>query len=638
MYSFTIGETASNVHFRVISISQKKPQMLGISTFNRTQHLFKIFEESPIIIGSGNADGTEQMGRVIVNDQLVQADHCELHWERVGGKLLVVLRVNGHSVALDSGPRIHPGVVVDLDLPETFWMGDTLIQLDDLAARHDEHDKHLIVKPIANRRSLALTEMDHSPSPATLASWFEALGMIQRSSANTNKYFNDVSRACFCPGGMDGAMVIESTQGEWKILGSHIRYPEFGIGFRPELVNHVIKQNVVIFHNAQASTSIANAQHSIIICPIVKPDQTCTSVLYCFRSQHRRNNRIGIRPLETCFIELIAQNVSTALARIESDARAAETRVLLEQAFSPQVAQTLQQDPTILEGQNREITALFCDLRNFSTISERVGPKTTYELLTDVMDYFCEIISKHNGVIIDFYGDGVSAFWNAPLDTPNHPQIACQCAMEIAAIMPVLEHKWAAKLGSQLRVGIGVHTGMAQVGNSGSKTRLKYGPQGNSVNLTARLESATKHLGTTILISEATRRRLPEEYCLRRVCNTQLSGMKQAVSIYELLDDKIVSERKTQIARYEAALELFESRSFENAFDALSSLTLDYDNDRVTEFLLAHCSKIISGELNATNRPSTKEVIYPLMREPRSGHTPSVESVALPNVLRNAKG
>ena len=99
--------------------------MLGISTFNRTQHLFKIFEESPIIIGSGNADGTEQLGRVIVNDQLVQADHCELHWERVGGKLLVVLRVNGHSVALDSGPRIHPGVVVDLDLPETFWMGET---------------------------------------------------------------------------------------------------------------------------------------------------------------------------------------------------------------------------------------------------------------------------------------------------------------------------------------------------------------------------------------------------------------------------------------------------------------------------------------------------------------------------------
>lgn len=614
--------------------------MLGITTFNRTQHLSQAFDQSPIIIGSRGSVGQSIDDRVVVSDRLVQDDHCELHWERVGNELLVVLKVNGLSVALDSGPRIHPGLVVDLRLPETFWVGDTLIQLDDLEQPHD-HDRHLVFKPGSDRNSLALTNLDRAPSPATLAAWFEAIGQIQRTSANTTEYFCETARACFCPGGMDGAIVIERTHGKWKILGSHIRYPEFGIGFRHDLVEQAIQHSTVIYHNSQNSEAELSSQHSVIICPIAEPGQPCTTVLYGFRSQHRRNNRIGIRPLEACFIELIAQNVSIALTRIESDAKAAQNRVLLEQAFSPQVARTLQQDPTILEGQNREITAMFCDLRNFSTISERVGPKVTYEMLTDVMDYFCEIVSKHNGVIIDFYGDGLSVFWNAPLDIPDHPQVACQCAMEIEAIMPVLEHKWAARIGSQLRVGIGIHTGIAQVGNSGSKTRFKYGPQGNTVNLTARLESATKHLGTTILISQATRNRLPKEYCLRRVCIAQLAGMKQPVAMHELLGPKITSERRILINRYQRALELFEAGEIDSAFEELSSLTTDYDNDQVTEFLLAHCSKLVTGELDSINRSSTKEAIYPLARGlliPASSPAESNPPSAAPNDLKKAKG
>ena len=264
--------------------------------------------------------------------------------------------------------------------------------------------------------------------------------------------------------------------------------------------------------------------HSAIACPIFGQQGKCVAALYGFRSLNRRNNRQGIRPLEACFVELAGQSISTALARLESDAESAKARVLLEQAFSPQVAQKLQQNPQILEGQTRDVTVMFCDLREFTSIAERVGAKVTYEFLTDVMDRFSRIIREYEGVIIDFYGDGVSAFWNAPISIPNHVELACRCGLAIQDSLQDLEVKWQPRLLHEIRVGIGIHTGQANVGNSGSRMRLKYGPRGNTVNLASRLESATAHSGANILISDQVLRQLPERFIARRIWQIAIGG------------------------------------------------------------------------------------------------------------------
>ena len=117
--------------------------------------------------------------------------------------------------------------------------------------------------------------------------------------------------------------------------------------------------------------------------------------------------------------------------------------------------------------------------------------------------------------------------------------------------------------------------------------------------------------------------------------------MKQPVAMHELLGPKITSERRILINRYQRALELFEAGEINSAFEELSSLTTDYDNDQVTEFLLAHCSKLVTGELDSINRSSTKEAIYPLARGlliPASSPAESNPPSAAPNDLKKAKG
>lgn len=584
--------------------------MLAVTALNSEQHLAQTFLDSPVIIGAEDQFG---VNGICISDPLVEASQCEIRWYRDDGKLTAQLTNLGRSIAMDSGPRVHSGVSIELDLPVTFHSGDTTIQIFDPLAQW-EQDASLTSKPISQFNLVDIVDLKHSPAPTTLASWFDALGQLQATRAGSHEFFKKAARACFCPGGLDGAMVLQPTSENWEIVASHICYPEHGFGFRRELLDSAVEQRAVIFHDAQKldNADYGREGHSIIVCPIFDVKHQCIAALYGFRSLNRRNNRRGIRPLEACFVEVITQSLSTGLARLESDANAAKARVLLEQAFSPQVATKLQQNPRILEGQDREVTVLFCDLRGFSTISERIGPKRTHEFLADVMDSFSDAITKHDGVIIDFYGDGLSAFWNAPIDIPEHAQAACRCAKQITECMKPIEERWAYLLQSPIRVGVGVHTGPAQVGNSGSRTRLKYGPRGNTVNLAARLESATKQTGASVLITDETYSKLSDKMVVRRVCRAQLAGMTQATQLFELFGEDVSHEKKSIAKLYESALHAYEKREFRSAIDQLTDIQIEYNDDDPSGFLLRHCHGIIGLGEEAVNLPSTKDQLFPL--------------------------
>lgn len=587
--------------------------MLAISTLNSEQHRHQVFESSPILLGNGPQASEDMMS---VQDNLLGATQCKIHWSRNAGSLQVHLENQGSSIALDIGPRIHSGVSVELKLPSVFWVGDTTIQLSDPQFR-PEYDQCLTKKPISHINSMDVTSLQQSPAPATLASWFDALGKLQVSPAGSKEYFEQAARLCFCPGGLDGAMILLPKQSGWEIAASHICYPEQGFGYRFDLIERAVQDQAVVFHDAQKMDSQEFKQegHSVIVCPIFDPQKKCSAVLYGFRSLNRRNFRQGIRHLEACFVELTARSISAAMARLESDAEAAKTRVLLEQAFSPQVARKLQQNPRILEGQTREVSVLFCDLRGFTNISERVGAKITYEFLTDVMDRFCQLIRDHDGVIIDFYGDGLSAFWNAPVSIPNHAESACRCALAIEKSIKAIELKWQSRLLHEIRIGIGVHTGLAQVGNSGSRTRLKYGPRGNTVNLASRLECATKQTGAQILVSKETLQRLPDNFIARRVCNAQLPGMNQTSELHELMGDSVTKQISKLTEQYEVALDHYERRKFLDCQGLLSEILLTHEHDRVSEFLFTACQEQSRPGHEPENLESTKTRISPLIHD-----------------------
>ena len=273
---------------------------------------------------------------------------------------------------------------------------------------------------------------------------------------------------------------------------------------------------------------------------------------------------------------------------MEAEASAARSRALLDQTFSPTVARKLENDPGFLEGRMTEVTVMFVDLRGFSSISEAIGPKMTYELLTDIMDCFSAIVSDHDGVVIDFFGDGLAAFWNAPIEQPEHPLFAGLCAIEMLESLTELNERWEEPLGRSLDVGIGVHTGMAQVGNSGSRSRLKYGPQGNTVNVASRIEGMTREIGCPMIVSATTAERISAAIPVRRIGKSQLKGIQQPIELFEAITTASQTLSPEYVARYEQAQNAFDSNDFQQAIQLLTDLKSKRSaKDPVADFLLS---------------------------------------------------
>jgi adenylate cyclase len=161
--------------------------------------------------------------------------------------------------------------------------------------------------------------------------------------------------------------------------------------------------------------------------------------------------------------------------------------------------------------------------------------------------------------------------WNAPVDQPNHPELACRAGLAMLKRLPEVAEHWTRVLEGTLRVGVGIHTGLAQVGNVGSTRRLKYGARGTTVNLTSRVEAATKLIGLPILITGETAARLTGDLKPNRVCQAKLPGMPDSVELYAIsptIDEPTTNAWKT----YHEALELFENGNLDKAQQLLEQL------------------------------------------------------------------
>jgi adenylate cyclase len=560
----------------------------SIATLNQNHHQQHIFESKEVKIGSA-AD----CDVMISSDEGVASLHCAINMKGVEE---VEITNFERSIVLNNGPRIHRGTTVVTTLPALFSIGDTQLQISSLESPFDLDYAlcQLSEKSRPLQQPSTLKRIDQvAPSLGTLTAWLETLGDLQKSAAGSKAFFKDAARTTYNPGGMDGCMILQpGGQGQWDIVASHIPYPHCNLTFRPDLVQAAVNQQQTIFHDASqidASQIVSDKPftdtHTAVVCPVMDEQEKVIAVVYGFRTRHSTNNRIGARALEVQFVQLVAGSIGAALMRMEKEAEASRSRVLLEQAFSPKVARQLEIDPQILQGVTREVTVLFADLRDFTAISEAAGPKVTYQMLTDVMDRFSAIISENDGVVIDFYGDGVSAFWNAPIEQADHTLLAVKTAQEILAALPDLNSVWGQRLSHRLRAGIGIHCGPAQVGNAGSSTRLKYGPQGTTVNIASRLESATKGLGLPMLVSQAVADKVAERFYGRRICQTNLSGLSTPLNLFELIRKPMSKSTMDLLSKYDESLALYESEQYGEAVSMLCDLNLDMP-DPAAEYLL----------------------------------------------------
>jgi adenylate cyclase len=185
-----------------------------------------------------------------------------------------------------------------------------------------------------------------------------------------------------------------------------------------------------------------------------------------------------------------------------------------------------------LETNRRRVTVMFADIVNFSSLAERVAPEKVVSLLNDFFDAMIEAVMRNHGVPDKLLGDGLMAIFGAPGDDPFQEEHAVQAALDMQARVLTLREKWEAEGYGKISIGIGINSGTAVVGNIGSKQHMEYTAVGDTVNLAARLEAATREIDAPILVSENTYVAVRPAFKWRSVGDLQVKGREDKVGAY----------------------------------------------------------------------------------------------------------
>jgi adenylate cyclase len=245
----------------------------------------------------------------------------------------------------------------------------------------------------------------------------------------------------------------------------------------------------------------------------------------------------------------------TSLRMIREERAKRKIRKSFSQYLSPGVIELIEKDPEKYirpGGESKELSVLFSDIRGFTTISEGLTPDQLVHLLNEYFGQMTEIVFATDGTLDKYIGDAIMAFWGSPYPQEDHAFRSCSCALQMARGLAALNAQWASAGQPPISIGIGLHTGLVNVGNMGSARRLSWTVMGDNVNLASRLEGITKQYHVQIVISEATYRQVASQFVCRELDRIRVKGKSQPVNIYELMD--IAAER----SKYEPLLERFD--------------------------------------------------------------------------------
>ncbi|WP_232616738.1 adenylate/guanylate cyclase domain-containing protein [Treponema primitia] len=291
-------------------------------------------------------------------------------------------------------------------------------------------------------------------------------------------------------------------------------------------------------------------------------------------------------------------------------------RTAFSRYLAPKVIEQIIADPSKLQlgGEKRDMTAIFTDIRSFSTISEALGdPARLVQLLNFYLTRMSNIIMDNQGTIDKYEGDAIIAFFGAPLELPTHAIMACRSAVQMKKAEITINKDAIAEglindtvIEALLKKGVitekdkseplftrlGLNTGDMVVGNMGTPNKMDYTIMGDAVNLAARLEGVNKQYNTRgILISEYTRAKIGEEFLLRRLDQVRVVGKNEPRRLYELLDiagDASAEDTKTA-ELFNTALDIFESRNWKAAEEAFAAVLEIRPFDGPADLYLKRC-------------------------------------------------
>lgn len=291
-----------------------------------------------------------------------------------------------------------------------------------------------------------------------------------------------------------------------------------------------------------------------------------------------RNSGLLLEPIFPALGVVSVYIAITAVSFYREERARSHIHNAFDRYLSPELVDRIARDPGQLElgGEVRQMTVLFSDVRGFSRISERFGPQELIGFLINLLTPMTDVLLARKATIDKYIGDAVLAFWNAPLDDPEHEQNAAWAALEMIETLKRLNTESARDPAwpGQVAIGIGLNTGPCCVGNMGSRQRLSYSLIGDTVNLASRLESLTKAYAVNILVGEDLAARLPE-FALIELDLIRVVGRDAPERVFALMGPPEMSSDPDFVdtaARMAALLEAYRSRDWSGAEAALEKL------------------------------------------------------------------
>ena len=242
---------------------------------------------------------------------------------------------------------------------------------------------------------------------------------------------------------------------------------------------------------------------------------------------------------------------------------------LFGQYVPPELVDAMARDPEKYNMRPRaaELTILFSDVRDFTSISEALEPEALREYINEYLTEMSAIIrNRHRGTLDKYMGDAIMAFWGAPVADPEHARNGVLAALDMQKECRILNQKFAARGWPTLKIGVGVNSGSVRVGDMGSKVRRAYTAMGDAVNVASRLEGITKQYGADIIIGDGTRR-LISRFVLREVDRVRVKGKDEPVAIFEPLglEGQVDPAKLNEIALWNQALRLYRAQDWDIA-------------------------------------------------------------------------
>jgi adenylate cyclase len=275
-------------------------------------------------------------------------------------------------------------------------------------------------------------------------------------------------------------------------------------------------------------------------------------------------------------------------------------KVRVEQSLSlylsPKLVKKFARDPSLLKpgAVKHQLTILFTDIAGFTSISEGMDPDELARLMNAYFQTAVQnCIHATDGTIVKYIGDAIFAFWNAPELQADHAYLACDAALRFRDLK-------AQKVnGRELITRIGLHTGVANVGNFGSDARVDYTAIGENINLASRMEGLNKYTGTIVLLTADTQREIASRLVTRYLGLFRLKGFEKSVGVYELVGrPEQEADTRELRERFARALDAFAKRDFDHATEEFRKI-IDTAPDGPSQFYLEQIEELRATELPA---------------------------------------